>query len=51
MTTFLDSLIEHPNFKIDTILPNYLIYSKMNPDDVETTYSFNDLLHTIKSKF
>lgn len=36
-TNFLNGIISHKSFKIDTLLPNYLIYSKLHPDDSEAT--------------
>lgn len=35
--SFLNGIIFHKSFRIDTLLPNYLIYSKLNPDDSEAT--------------
>ncbi|CAD8053938.1 unnamed protein product [Paramecium sonneborni] len=51
MSKFLEQFIANPKVRIDTLLPNYLIYSKMNPDDAEVTNEFNHILAIIKEKF
>lgn len=35
--SFLHTILDQTNFKIDTLLPNYLIYNKLHPHDEGAT--------------